>query len=305
MATKIKDLRLNDDVELAVDTVTWADVLDEDSMDADSAAAVPTQQSTKAYADTKLAKAGGTMTGDITMTDGEHIILGTSGGNNIGTATNQKLGFYGVTPIVQPVNTVTLDTLLANLGLRASGGTSNFGTAISVPSYERHIQIDAKSDGTVANQPLQVDFFTAGGLQFNQTNVRYAYCQWEVPDDWDGTDAYIEIDWFPDSGAMSGADAVRWTIEYRTVAEGELINNGTSVTLDNSAAGDTSDHAQYKTIHTRFTIPASTGDQRLSKQDHVYFKVSRDVGVSGDFNGTVTVTAYEIIYNSVGLPTSN
>ena len=58
-------------------------------------------------------------------------------------------------------------------------------------------------------------------------------------------------------------------------------------------------------IHTPFTLAYNDANQPLAKQDHIYFKIGRDVGVSGDFNGTVTITAYEIIYNSVGLPTSN
>lgn len=42
-------------------------VKDEDNMASDSDTAVPTQQSTKAYADTKVAKTGDTMTGDLTL----------------------------------------------------------------------------------------------------------------------------------------------------------------------------------------------------------------------------------------------
>ena len=54
MGSKIKNLRLSDEVELAADTVTWSDVLDEDNMTTDSVNAVPTQQSTKAYVDTAV-----------------------------------------------------------------------------------------------------------------------------------------------------------------------------------------------------------------------------------------------------------
>lgn len=44
------------------------------------------------------------------------------------------IGFYSATPVVQPVNTTAIDTLLVNLGLRASGGTSNFASALTVLS---------------------------------------------------------------------------------------------------------------------------------------------------------------------------
>ena len=183
----------------------------------------------------------------------------------------------------------------------ADGTFSLAGTA----RYERHVQIDAIATGAVVNQPTPSDFFTVGGLQYPTTGAKYAFCQWEVPDDWDGGDVYFEINWFPDSGAISGTAAVRWTVEYRAIAEGEAINTGTSVTLDNGAGGDTGDYIQYQTKHTRVTLTYNNANQPLAKQDHVYFKVSRDTGVANDFSGSVTVSAYEIIYTSTGLPTSN
>jgi len=48
-------------------TPNISDCLDEDDMASDSATKLATQQSIKAYADTMLPKAGGTMSGDITM----------------------------------------------------------------------------------------------------------------------------------------------------------------------------------------------------------------------------------------------
>lgn len=178
-------------------------------------------------------------------------------------------------------------------------------TLLGTAKYERHVQLDAVTTGAVANQPTDVDFFTAGGLQYPTTGSKFAFCQWEIPDDWDGTDVVFEIDWFPDSAATTGTDAVRWTVEYRSIAEGETINNGTSVTLDNGAGGDTADYSQYQTKHSRFTLVYNNANQPLTAQDHVYFKISRDTTVANDFGGTVTVSAYEVIYQSKGFPTSN
>lgn len=61
-----------------------------------------------------------TLTG-ATIADGTNIVLNTTTGTTIGTATTQKLGFYNATPVVQPANTVDLGTVLSNEGLRASG----------------------------------------------------------------------------------------------------------------------------------------------------------------------------------------
>ena len=52
------------------------------------------------------------------------------------------------------------------------------------------------------------------------------------------------------------------------------------------------------------TMAYNDANQPITKQDHVFFKVSRDTAVSGDFGGTVTVPAFEIIYTSTGFPTN-
>ena len=45
-----------------------------------------------------------TFAGNITISDGKNINLDTSNGTKIGTATSQKLGFYDVTPVIQPTS---------------------------------------------------------------------------------------------------------------------------------------------------------------------------------------------------------
>lgn len=67
----------------------------------------------------------------ITVTDAINMVLGTTTGTKFGTATTQLLSFWNATPIVQPANTVAINDVLVNTGLRASGGTSNFTSAIS------------------------------------------------------------------------------------------------------------------------------------------------------------------------------
>lgn len=64
-------------------------------------------------------------------------IVGVTGGTGtkIGTATNQLFSFWNSTPIVQPVNTTAIDTLLTNTGLRASGGIANFDTTASSTNF--------------------------------------------------------------------------------------------------------------------------------------------------------------------------
>lgn len=60
-------------------TASMSFVIDEDNMSSDSATKVPTQQSVKAYADTMLPKAGGTMTGALTLGENTSIALDPAG----------------------------------------------------------------------------------------------------------------------------------------------------------------------------------------------------------------------------------
>lgn len=66
----------------------------------------------------KLAVSDG---GHLTFADGVNIVLSSTTGTKLGTATSQKLGFFNATPIIQPTATTDLGTVLSNLGLRASG----------------------------------------------------------------------------------------------------------------------------------------------------------------------------------------
>ena len=70
----------------------------------------------------------------LTLDSAKGIIFNTATGGYLATATNQRIGFYGVTPISQSISSTAIDTVLTNMGLRASGGTSNFDTPITASS---------------------------------------------------------------------------------------------------------------------------------------------------------------------------
>lgn len=74
--------------------------------------------------------------GSIEFTNSGSMVFNTTTGTKIGTATTQKLAFYNSTPIVQPANTVAINDVLVNLGLRASGGVSNFTTNIDISTKD-------------------------------------------------------------------------------------------------------------------------------------------------------------------------
>lgn len=57
----------------------------------------------------------------VNIADASNVIIGSTTGTKIGTATNQKLGFFNAAPVVQQTATTDLGTALSNLGLRATG----------------------------------------------------------------------------------------------------------------------------------------------------------------------------------------
>jgi hypothetical protein len=66
------------------------------------------------------------------------FIIGTSGADRgaikFANDATTKIGFWNVTPIVQPANTVAINDVLVNTGLRASGGVSEFTTQLKIGS---------------------------------------------------------------------------------------------------------------------------------------------------------------------------
>lgn len=72
---------------------------------------------------------GNISSGNCTHTDGTNIIVGSTTGTQIGTATTQKLAFYGASPVVQSSGTTDIKTALVNYGLLAAGTAPlNLGT---------------------------------------------------------------------------------------------------------------------------------------------------------------------------------
>lgn len=61
------------------------------------------------------------LAGMVILGDGNDIMLGSTTGTKIGYLATEKLAFFGATPIVQPLATADLGTVLSNLGLRAAG----------------------------------------------------------------------------------------------------------------------------------------------------------------------------------------
>jgi hypothetical protein len=93
----------------------------------------------------------------LSISNGD-ISIGGASGTKIGISNTQKLSFWNATPIVQPIASTAIDTLLTNTGLRATGGTANFNTPITASRV-----FISSSNGTVSGSSLTV--FGSGSAQ--------------------------------------------------------------------------------------------------------------------------------------------
>ena len=118
--------------------------------------------------------------------DGVNIEFGSVTGTQIGTTPNEKLSFWGTTPITQPSNVTPVDTLLVSTGLIASGATSySFTTDLEANALIKTGGLGTEylmADGTVTtgvsggtyqgppnNSTVVVGNFAAGTLIDNLT----------------------------------------------------------------------------------------------------------------------------------------
>jgi len=115
--------------------------------------------------------AGALGSGTHTLSDAANIVVGTSTGTKIGTATSQKLGFFNATPIVQPINTTDLRVAMINLGFLATAGATpldlNGGSLTALG-----VTVTAP---TVAGASPVVNNSRAGQASFTDTIANGAY----------------------------------------------------------------------------------------------------------------------------------
>ena len=93
-----------------------------------------------------------TLSSDLTLGSGDNIVLSTTTGTKIGTATNQLLGFYNKTPITQPSSTgVTTNGFTANGPANGLHANSTFTGGIGTNAYTiSDIVAHLKSLGLIA-----------------------------------------------------------------------------------------------------------------------------------------------------------
>lgn len=114
--------------------------------------------------------------GPITLGEGGNIAVGTSTGTKIGTATSQKIAFFNSTPIVQPISTTDLRTLLINLGLLASGGASPLnlnGGTLTAANIVGTTDIDVVAPWIALSGGTAPTLTQSVSVTFTTTSARY------------------------------------------------------------------------------------------------------------------------------------
>lgn len=101
------------------------------------------------------------------------------------------LGFFGASAVVQPANTVAIDTALTNLGLRASGGVANFNTDVKISTLGKALYIAEGSGGFSGSATLVLGTvaITIAGL----TTADRAYVQRTVAGGTAGTGGLLAV----------------------------------------------------------------------------------------------------------------
>lgn len=94
-----------------------------------------------------------------------NISTDTTTGTKIGTATNQKIGLYNATPIVQPGATTDLGTVLSNLGLRVAG-TAYPITTSGAATFTGAVAMNATTLATDTTTGLKIGTGTTQKLGF-------------------------------------------------------------------------------------------------------------------------------------------
>jgi hypothetical protein len=108
---------------------------------------------TKKITAANAAKAAWELSGNKTLYDGANIVLGTTTGSKLGTATTQKLGFYNAAPVVQPAAVADLAvTFTANAPAAADGSiTVADGNSPTVGELlEYCVELEAKLEDLLA-----------------------------------------------------------------------------------------------------------------------------------------------------------
>lgn len=189
---------------------------------------------------------------------------------------------------------------------QTSGGAGNSNDwtlpgGVTVGAYARSVTIPSGQATVGATAPTATTVGTFRALGFDANN-ELAYMNVEVPEDWDGiSDMTLKIYYFTTNGdPVQDGETIKIDVDYRSIAEGEAIDNGNAVSITNTytATGAQTDKEMFE---QEITIDFDHGDQPLTAGDIIGFLFNRDVDTD-TYTGAVIVVRWEVDYTSIGLP---
>jgi len=184
-------------------------------------------------------------------------------------------------------------SITGNLDITGAFTVAEFTQYISIPSGQATV-------GGTAPAPTTIGTWRA--LRFN-ANAELAFIEFEIPNDWIGTsDMTIKIYGYPTAAdIVQAGEIIEFDAEYRSIAEGEAYDNGTSVTISPTytQSGVGTDKAL---IELTVLIDFDDANQPLTKGDVVGIKCFRDVTTSDTYSGDFDVVKWEIQYQANTFP---
>ncbi len=229
--------------------------------------------------------------------DGENADIAFMPDGNVGINTNSPASTLEVNG---GVNIGGTDAVGDN-DLNVEGGAVIKGTMSFPNGYSRHIELQVGSAivGSTAPSPTTVGTFRGLGFAADNEVANFIF---DIPTDWDGvSDMIAHVHWYPTSGdAVANGETVKWDITYRSIAEGEAVDNGSSVTASGVLTGGASE-TDKELYYTDIILDYDHADQPLTSEDCVGIQFDRDV--AGDsYSGSGIITMLHIQYNSIALP---
>lgn len=276
---------------IAVDTITGdiaaSQIADfQDSVDVNTNVAANTVHRTSDGSDHTFINQDVTSTGSPTF---DNLVADSINVDSINIASQLTLNDISVDSIISATS------FTGNLANSVSFMDTIFLNAIVLNDYIRHHDITAGASTSGPTAPTPTTIGTFRGLGFD-ADAEVAYFAFEVPSDWNGSsDMALVVHWYSTSGdVIADGETVKWDITYRSIAEGEAVDNGTAVTATTTFTGGASeiDKQHYE---TSITIDFDDANQPLSINDDLGIQFDRDV--TGDsYSGSGIVYKWDLVY---------
>lgn len=200
---------------------------------------------------------------------------------------------------LKPTNTgqvIIGDGTTNYIAISASGEITLYGTA----KRFHHTQISPTASIVSGSGFKRYGTTCVAGALSNQ-NTDLFFIEHEVYVGWDGANMFFEVDWLPDS-SLSVGQTVIWKLKYRSIAEGEVIDNLSEQTLTLTYTSPTGGTLPGTIIHSRFTIAYNDATAPIVVDDHLHLLIYRDATADG-YNGDCIISNFEFLWYSNSLST--